>query len=80
MQLRVGNLWHPQSYFSFAGSDDPEISGLLDFYGISSHIGPDLGSILQNYISAQNFSDKFLDKVPSKSNRYTFVSVLRTVL
>ena len=37
---RVGNMWHPKSFFTFASGNDPELRKLLDFYGIG--IEPDL--------------------------------------
>jgi hypothetical protein len=43
-----------------------------------------LGLILQNSISAKNFSDKFsssiLDKLPPKNNSYEISLVLRIIL
>jgi hypothetical protein len=39
---------------------------------------PDLGSILQNFFSDENFSDKLCTKFHPKSNKYHFICVLWT--
>ena len=31
---RVGNFWHPKSFFTFAPKNDPEMSKIIEFYGI----------------------------------------------
>jgi hypothetical protein len=35
--------------------------------------GPYLGPILQSSVSAENFSDKFLDKLPPRNNKHKFI-------